>query len=140
MNVRKAALVLSVVLATTLASCGTARRAGKDLFVAIASPAIALYGGGVDGYESAVAVRNGLDSSSPVEVLALPFTFLYHTFEHAIYCGIHAVDFFLFPAYGLAELHPAGPEVRPLDFYSGTWFDETPQPMGTDPETGEEMR
>lgn len=145
MNARKASssiavLLTVIVVVSSLTSCGTMRRLGKDLTVTVASPVIALYGGATDGYASAVNVREGFGENAGVEVLALPFTFVYHTIKHALYCGYHAFDALLFPAYGLAELNDYGPEVEPLDIYMGTWFDnDGDDPSGTDPESGESV-
>jgi predicted small secreted protein len=140
-NARNALLSVSALMATTLASCGTLNRAGKDLMLGIGTPVLMVYGGATDGVTSAQNVRTGLDSGSPVEVLAFPFTFLYHAIEHGIYGVVHIVDFFAFPLYGAAELHPYGPEIMPLDIYQGTFFDtwaeEHRQRRGTDAESGE---
>jgi len=140
LNARKASFFVAVLLSLTLASCGTMRRLGKDLTVTVLSPAIALYGGGTDGYAAAKNVREGFGENAGIEVIALPFTFVYHTIKHALYCGYHAFDALLFPAYGLAELNDFGPEVEPLDIYTGTWFDKASDgASGTDAESGESM-
>ncbi|MGE3171101.1 MAG: hypothetical protein AB7O97_00660 [Planctomycetota bacterium] len=125
-----------MTLAATLASCGSLRRAGKDAFIGISSPFLILYGGATDGYGSARTVRQGLDSGSAVEVLAFPFTFFYHAVEHALYCGVHILDLPFTPFYALTELPPDSAEIKPLDFYQGTWFDE-PEMSGTDATSGE---
>ena len=142
MNARKALLSLSVLAATTLTSCGTLNRAGKDVFIGVCTPLLMVYGGATDGYESAKSVRTGLDSGAAVEVLSFPFTFAYHAFEHFIYGVVHIVDFPLCLFYGAAELHPYGPEIKPLDFYHGTWFDKWAEKndekkSGTDAESGQ---
>lgn len=137
MNARTALLSLSALLAMTLTSCGTMRRAGKDLMLGVGTPVLMVYGGATDGYTSAQSVRTGLDSGAAVEVLAFPFTFAYHALEHGIYGIVHIVDFFFFPFYGAAEVHPYGPEIKPLDFYQGTWFDKQSDKSGTDAESGE---
>ncbi len=137
MNARNALLAVTLTLSATLVSCGSARRAGKDLFVGAASPVLVVYGGATDGFDSARSVRSGLDSGSAVEVLAFPFTFFYHSIEHAIYCAIHILDLPLTPLYALTELPPASSPVQPLDFYQGTWFDEEPKGSGTDATSGE---
>lgn len=136
---RKALLSVSALLAFTLPSCGTLNRAGKDLVLGVGTPVLMIYGGATDGYTSAKTVRTGLDSGSAVEVLAFPFTFLYHAVEHGIYGVIHLVDLPLCLFYGAAELHPYGPEIKPLDFYQGTWFDSWAEKHhgGTDAESGE---
>lgn len=142
MNPRRPATVLVIVLlALLLTSCGTARRAGKDLSVALLSPGIVLYGGGTDGYSAATGVRASTQSGPFLEVLAMPFTFTFSAVKHTLYCGIYAVDFFLFPFYGVAEMFPDGPVVEPLDYYTGTWFDldTDGQRRGTDPSSGEDL-
>ena len=141
MNLRPAILPVLVLLALILTSCNTARRAGKDLGVAVTSPAIVLYGGGTDGFKSAKDLRAGTDAGPFLEVLAMPVTFTLSAAKHALYCGIHAVDFFLFPVYGVAELFPNGPDVQPLDYYTGTPFDLPNEAGGTstDPSSGEDL-
>lgn len=129
-------LTLFAFLGLTLASCGTARRAGKDAAVTVLSPGIILYGGGVDGFTTAQEVREGLGGGVFTEVLALPPAFVIHAVKHTFIAGAHAVDLLFAPVYGLAELHPYGPEVKPLDYYTGTVFDED-RPAGTDAESGE---
>ena len=138
MNARTALLSVSALLATTLASCGTLNRAGKDLVLGVGTPVLMIYGGATDGATSAQNVREGLGSGSAVEVLAFPFTFAYHAFEHGIYGIVHLVDLPLCLLYGPAELHPYGPEIKPLDIYQGTWFDKwAEKKQGTDAESGE---
>jgi hypothetical protein len=131
-----------LALTATLASCGSLRRAGKDLFVGVTSPFLIVYGGATDGYGSAQTVRTGLDSGSAVEVLAFPFTFLYHALEHSLYCAIHVLDLPFTPFYALTELPPDSAPVKPLDFYQGTWFDTEADraaagTSGTDATSGE---
>lgn len=140
MNARQALLSVSALLATTLASCGTLNRAGKDLVLGVGTPVLMIYGGATDGATSAQNVRSGLDSGSAVEVLAFPFTFFYHALEHGIYGIVHLIDLPLCLLYGPAELHPSGPEIMPLEIYQGTWFDtwaSKHQKKGTDAESGE---
>ncbi|HEX5052372.1 MAG TPA: hypothetical protein VFZ65_11400 [Planctomycetota bacterium] len=143
MNARKALIAVSALSTVALTSCGTLRRAGKDVVIGALTPAVAIYGGATDGFASAKSVRNGLESGSVTEVISFPFTFLYHTFEHTIYCVIHIVDLFGCPFYGLAEIAPNGSNVTPLDFYTGTWFDKASDHKvvrgGTDSQTGEPM-
>ena len=139
LNARNALLAVTLTLSATLVSCGSARRAGKDIFITAASPVLVVYGGATDGFDSARSVRTGLDSGSAVEVLAFPFTFLYHAVEHTIYCGIHLLDLPLTPLYAMTELPPASTPVEPLDFYQGTWFDEAPKGSGTDATSGESV-
>lgn len=135
MNARKALLAALALATVALSSCGSLRRAGKDAFVGITSPFLIVYGGATDGYNSAVTVRDGLDSGSAVEVLAFPFTFLYHAFEHTLYCAVHILDLPMTPFYALSELPPDSAPVEPLDFYQGTWFD-TEESSGTDATSG----
>jgi predicted small secreted protein len=140
LNARQALLAVSALLTVSLTSCGTMRRAGKDLFIGIGTPVLMVYGGATDGYGTAKTVRAGLDGGSAVEVVAFPFTFLYHALGHGLYGVIHIIDFPLCLFYGAAELHPSGPEVRPLDFYQGTWFDiDEDVKSGTDAESGETL-
>jgi hypothetical protein len=142
-NARNALLSLSVVLATSLTSCGTLNRAAKDLTVGALTivPVIPIYGGATDGATSAQNWREGMGSGAAVEVLAFPFTFLYHGIEHFCYGLIHILDLPLCLFYGAAELHPSGPEIKPLDTYRGTWFDTwagtDEKKSGTDAESGE---
>ncbi|MBL8754620.1 MAG: hypothetical protein JNK15_15050 [Planctomycetes bacterium] len=139
MNARNVLLSLSALLATTLTSCGTLNRAGKDLFLGVGTPVLMVYGGATDGYNSSMNVRTGMKSGGAVQVLAFPFTFAYHALEHGIYGIVHLVDLPLCALYGAAELiPPSGPEVKPLDIYQGTWFDKWAAPKkGTDAESGE---
>ncbi len=142
MNLRTASLPVLVLLLLTLASCGTTRRAGKDVGVTVLSPVIALYGGSVDGLQAAEGVRDGWQSGPFIGVLVAPFTFTFHTAKHLVYCGVHAVDFFMFPFYGMAELYPDGPGIVPLDYYTGTPFDQAGDSevrSGTDPSSGESL-
>jgi hypothetical protein len=139
-NARNALLSVSCLLLTTLTSCGTLNRAGKDLVLGVGTPVLMVYGGATDGVDSAQNVREGLGSGGGVEVLAFPFTFGYHALEHFIYGVVHLVDLPLCLFYGAAELHPSGPEVKPLDIYQGTWFDSwyaENRKQGTDAESGE---
>lgn len=141
MNARKSLLTVSALLATTLTSCGTLNRAGKDLMLGVGTPILMIYGGATDGASSAQNVRKGLESGAPVEVLAFPFTFAYHAFEHFIYGVVHIIDLPMCLFYGAAEIAPYGPEIKPLDIYQGTWFDDWAdnhsKKKGTDAETGE---
>lgn len=136
MNLRKLTIP-AILLALTLASCGTARRAGKDLFIAVATPLNMIYGGGTDAVATADGVRSGLEGGVPTQVLATIPAFFYHAIKHGILGVVHAVDFVLFPVYGVAELHPYGPEVEPLDYYTGTWFDTDGDDSGVDADSGE---
>ncbi len=139
MNARKVLVSVSALLATTLTSCGTLNRMGEDTMMVVGCPAFIPYAAATDGYTSAKNVREGMGGFSMIEVLALPITFTYHFFEHSVYTLVHAVD--LFPCVGvywLAEIHPHGPEIRPMNIYT-TYFDEwaDKRRSSTDAETGE---
>jgi hypothetical protein len=138
LNARKALLATSLGLLATLTSCGTLKRAGKDVFVGVTSPYLILYGGAVDGSASAHGARVGLDSGGAIEVIAFPFTFLYHALEHTMYCAIHVIDLPFCPLYALTEIPKDSTPVQPLDFYQGTWFD-SPKDSGTDATSGEKL-
>ena len=139
MSLRKTSLIAVVIVAFSLASCGTVRRAGKDASMVLLSPAVVAYGGFTDGYTSSQEVRDGLGGGAATQVVALPFTTLYHLGKHLVWTGVHLLDFVRFPIYGAAELHPSGPEIEPLDYYTGTIFDNPDfGQSGTDPESGEQ--
>ncbi len=140
MNAQKALLSVSLLLASTLASCGTMNRAGKDLMLGVGTPVLMVYGGATDGYTTSQNVRNGMESGAAVQVLSFPFTFFYHAVEHGLYGVAHLIDLPMCLFYGAAEINPSGPEVKPLDIYHGTWFDtwyENRAKKGTDAESGE---
>ena len=106
------------------------------------TPVMVIYGGGTDGFQSAKDVRGGTGTLGVTEVVVMPFTFLFQGIKHLFFGVVHALDFFLFPVYGAAELAPYGRDVEPLDIYTGTWFDSSkeetaPQEAGTDAESGE---
>lgn len=115
------------------------RRAGKDIFIGVASIPLIVYGGATDGYASAQGVRSGMQAGSVMEVISFPFTFLYHAVKHTIYWGIHVVDLPFCAVYWMVEVNPYGSEIKPLDFYQGTIFDEKPKKSGTDAESGESV-
>jgi hypothetical protein len=128
------------VLALSLTSCDTARRAGKDLVISVCSPGIILYGAATDAVGTADQARDALGGGAVMQTITLPFAFLWRGVVHTLYCGAHFVDFFLFPVYGAADLNPYGPQIRPLDFYRNTWFDrESDYRPATDAQTGEEL-
>ena len=140
MNARKVLISVFALAAMTLTSCGTLNRAGKDLMLGVGTPVLMIYGGATDGLTKSQSVRDGMGSGAAVQVAAFPFTFFYHAIEHGIYGIVHLVDLPFCLFYGPAELHPAGPEVMPLDIYQGTWFDSWAKPgskAGTDAESGE---
>lgn len=140
MKLRNAPLfAFLALLLAGLSACGTMRRAGKDLGVVVISPILIPYAGGTDTVATSQEVKNGLGGSAATEVLAFIPAFVFHTVKHALYTVIHAVDFCFFPIYGLADLHPYGPEIEPLDYYQNTWFDESKddKQKGTDAQSGE---
>lgn|GEM_PF-1806567 len=139
MTARNALLSLFAVLALTFTSCGTFKRAGKDILIGAGTPVLMLYGGATDGLTSSQSIREGMGSGATVQVLSLPFTFFYHAIEHGIYGLVHLADLPLCPLYAAAELHPDGPEVAPLDIYQGTVFDGPAggPSNGTEAESGE---
>ena len=136
MILRKTLTATAVLLALALSSCGTTRRAGKDLGIVVVSPVLIPYAGFTDGFTAASDFSEGVDGGGVYQVLALPFTSTWHLLRHTFCVMIHAVDFIVFPVYGAAELHPYGPEIEPLDYYTGTMFDREKK-SGTDAETGE---
>ncbi|HLU38441.1 MAG TPA: hypothetical protein VK081_03595, partial [Planctomycetota bacterium] len=139
LNLRKAALTTFALLALSLTGCDTVRRAGKDLTVAVLSPGIVLYGAATDSISTTEQAREALGGGAVMQTVTLPFAFLWRGVVHTLYCAAHAVDFVFFPVYGLADLHPNGPKIEPLDFYQGTWFDRDPEARSTtDMQTGEE--
>ena len=143
MNLRQAALSTFALLTFSLTSCDSFRRAGKDLTVAVLSPGIVLYGAATDAVGTTEQARDALGGGSVMQTVTLPFAFLWRGVIHTLYCGAHAVDFFFLPVYGLADLHPNGPKIRPLDFYQGTWFDKASDEemkSATDMQSGEDVR
>lgn len=127
MKLKNPLLVASfALLALGLSSCGTMCRAGKDLGVVVTSPALVLYAASTDAASTAQEVRKGLDGGPAAEVISFVPAFFFHGLKHVFYVFVHAGDFFLTPVWGLAELHPYGPEIKPLDYYKNTWFDREP--------------
>jgi hypothetical protein len=140
LNLRTITTTAIFALLLTFTSCGTVNRAAKDVVLGVGTPVLMLYGGGTDAVATAGEVKGGLGGSAATEFFATVFSFPFHAIKHGFYGLIHVGDFFLFPVYGLAEMHPYGPEIEPLDFYTGTWFDSDPNAeaaSGTDAETGE---
>ncbi len=143
MNLRTASLSVPVPLLLTLASCGTTRRAGKDLTITALFPVVALYGGSVDTFATAETEAEVRNLGPFIGTLVAPFRFTFHTIKHLVRAGVHAVDFVFFPFYGMAELYPQGSKIVPLDYYTGTIFDlpsdtETGS-SSTDPTSGESL-
>ncbi|MFY9345192.1 MAG: hypothetical protein WAT39_22070 [Planctomycetota bacterium] len=134
MRSSKATLVLCAATLVSLSACGTAKRFGKDAFIVVGCPVIIPYAAANDAVESSMSIGKGLGGGAAVEVITLPFTFFYHTIEHSLYTVVHALDGCCFPLYGCAEISPFGPEIKPLDFYNGTWFDK--EPASTDAMSG----
>ncbi len=129
MNLRRLAGFALLALLFALPSCGTVNRAGKDLGIVVTSPFVILYGAGVDGLSTAKEAREGMNGGAATEVLVFIPAVLFHGVKHALYVVLHAIDFCLFPFYGITELHPYGREVEPLDYYTGTIFDKKPEDM-----------
>ena len=126
-------LLLSLL---SLSSCGTAKRFSLDLSVAATSPFLVIYGGSTDAVTDVQEATEALDMGPFTQVVAFPFYFLYHGVKHALYSIIHVVDAPLCVFYGAAELHPDGPEIRPLDYYEVPWISDRPAVV-TDFESGE---
>ena len=119
---RPASLSLLLFLALLSAACGTCERAQKDATLGAAAPALVLYRGSVDGWETATQVGEASGGGSAASALVFPLTCFYHALEHSTYGLIHLVDLPLCAAYGCAELLPFGPEIVPLDLYGGSPF------------------
>lgn len=138
MKPRKITLSALLFLAVTLASCGSMRRLGKDLTIGATTPVWMLYGGGTDAVSTAREVRAGLGGGAATEVITMIPAFVLQAIKHGIYGVVHIADAALFPAYAVADIHPYGPEIEPLDIYTGTWFDREDGDSGTDPQSGED--
>jgi len=148
------ALVAAILLAT---GCGSMRRLGKDAFVTAVSPALILYGAATDGWDDSHQFWTNYQPDHrermpvpqvpmvplptthkvpidivnwPMAVMSFPATFIFNAFKHTYYCFRHAVDIFFFPGYLLADIHPAGPPIEPLDLYTGTLFDRPRESKG----------
>ena len=130
--------LLVLLVAVALTSCNATRRAGKDLFVGVTSPALIVYGGATDGFEASQEIADGMDGGGFTQVVTLPFTFVYHGLKHTCWVLVHVVDLFLYPINGVADLHPGGPDIEPLDYYTGTAFDREDD-GGMDPQSGERV-
>lgn len=140
MNLRKITLATLAVCALFLTSCGmgASKRLGKDVTIGVLSPGLVFYGGATDAYADSEDIAEGLGGGSITQFFTFPPLFLYHGLKHGIYGIIHILDIIGTPAYYLAEMHPYGPDVQPLDIYTGTWFDDEPaDDSATDAETGE---
>ena len=95
-----------------------------------------IYGGSTDAVTDVQEATDALDMGPFAQVVAFPFYFLYHGVKHALYSVIHIVDAPLCVLYGAAELHPDGPEIKPLDYYQVPWIRSKPR-FVTDFESGE---
>jgi hypothetical protein len=141
-NLRKAVLSTFAVLALSLASCDALRRVGKDVTIVGLSPGIIWYGAATDAVTTADDAREALGGGVVMQTITLPIAFVWHGIKHLLYCGAHLFDtpgFFLW--YGWADLNPNGPEIKPLDFYQGTWADrDATSASVTDAQSGEEVR
>lgn len=136
---RKISIGSILLLVAVLSSCGAMRRFGKDVSLAVLSPAVILYAAGTDAYESGQSYAEGAESGGATQVLWMVPSYFYHGVKHTAYAFVHALDALLLPVYGLADLHPSV-DVQPLQIYTGTIFDETEGESGTDPESGEDDR
>ena len=124
---------------STLSSCGTVNRFSTDVFVAASSPFLVVYGGSTDAAADVQEMGAALDAGPFTEVVAFPFYFLWHAGKHLVYSAIHLVDAPLCVFYGLAEAHPNGPEIKPMDYYQVPlpWVDKD-SAGSTDLESGED--
>ena len=55
-------------MALTFTSCGTFKRAGKDIFLGASTPVLMLYGGATDGLTTAKSIREGMGSGGAVQL------------------------------------------------------------------------
>src|SRR5688572_13510380 len=148
---RKGLVAALITIGFISTSCGSLRRLGKDVAIGIASVPLIVYGGATDGWVTSETVFDNFQQddreaiipapvvNKPTRILSFivfPIAFLFEAGEHTYYWARHVFDIFLFPFYGLAELHPYGPEIEPLDIYTGTWFDKTTDRQHTDAQTG----
>lgn len=127
-------LLLSVL---SLPSCGTTKRFLTDVGVGVSTPALVIYGGSTDAVNDIHEVDKALDAGPFAQVVAFPFYFLWHGTKHLIYGAVHIIDAPLCVFYATAELHPDGPEIKPLDFYRLPWLDSMMDVPETDYESGE---
>jgi hypothetical protein len=147
---RKGLIAALLTLGILSTSCGSFRRLGKDALITVASVPLILYGGATDGWVTSETVFDNFEQddraaavpfpvvNKPTRILSFivfPIAFVFEAGKHTYYWARHVFDLFLFPFYGLAELHPYGPEVEPLDIYTGTWFDREDD-RRTDAQTG----
>lgn len=130
-------LLLSVM---SLPGCGTTKRFITDVGVGLSSPVLVVVGGSTDAVSDIQEVDEALDAGPFAQVAAFPLYFLWHGTKHLVYSAVHVGDALLCPLYAAAELHPAGPEIAPLDFYEfwPPWFGESKE-GGTDFESGESV-
>jgi hypothetical protein len=122
-------LLLSVF---SLPGCGTTKRFVTDVSVGVSTPVLFIVGGSTDAINDIQEVDKALDAGPFAQVVAFPFYFLWHGTKHLIYGLVHIVDAPLCAFYATAELHPDGPEIKPLDFYRLPWLDSM---MGEDENT-----
>ncbi|MEZ5988837.1 MAG: hypothetical protein R3F30_06885 [Planctomycetota bacterium] len=122
------------------AGCNSTKRFGKDAFITVTSPFVILYGASTDTMSDVTNIQAGLDASPWVQPFFFPFAFLWRTVDHTFSCAFHAIDMVAYPFYGLAELNDFGPEIKPLDIYRGTIFDDmVGEEPAADAETGEQQ-
>ena len=134
-----AAIAALTAVLLSLNSCGTLRRAGKDLYILGASPVLIPMAAASDAYSTSVEVRKGYGGDSWSEVLAFPFMWLWHVTKHTIYVGAHVVDLpVTLVLTSWSELSEYGPEIEPLDYYHIPGFDkELTDKSSTDAESGD---
>ena len=139
----KPSKVLAISLLTAFvfsaASCGTMNRLGKDAYITVISPVLVPAAAAADSYRDATATREGYQTGAVTEVLSYPLFFMWNTVKHTGYCFVHAVDIPLNLGYGISEFMELGPEIKPIDYYDGTWFDGSTS-GGTNADSGEVRR
>ena len=141
MKLLKASAIGILLLAIfSTPSCGTAKRFVTDVSVGVSSPVLVVVGGSADAIVDIQEVDKGLNAGPFAQVIAFPFFFLWNGTKHLIYSAIHIIDAPLCIFYGAAEVHPNGPEVKPLDYYRLPWLDamwDEDEGDATDFESGE---
>ena len=114
-------------------------RLGKDAYITIISPVLVPAAAAADSYRDATATRAGYQTGAVTEVLSYPVFFMWNTVKHAGYCLVHVADIPLNLGYGISEFMELGPEIKPIDYYDGTWFDGNTS-GGTNADSGEVRR
>jgi predicted small secreted protein len=119
------AIILSslVALSLVLSGCGASLRFTKDVYITAISPVMVPMAATGDAYRGATDIREGYQSGAWTEIVAFPVLFVWHAVKHTCFVGVHFVDAFFYPFYGLSELSALGPEIKPIDYYGNTWVD-----------------